>query len=119
MRCRCGCGSRDRRTEPVSRSAGPASKPDLALGQALADVATIGILQERAIRRRELLNEQLQLALNSHVIIEKAKGVRAQYGALGPAAADASALPRVLPNRPVARAGVRSEALEAGARGSV
>ena len=36
---------------------GPLPEPDLVLGQALADVATIGILQERAIRRSEVLNE--------------------------------------------------------------
>src|SRR5687767_1566636 len=58
----------------------PGSLPDrdLALGQALADVATIGILQERAIRRGEVVNEQLQAALNSRVIIEQAKGVVAE-----------------------------------------
>ena len=58
----------------------PGSLPvaDLALGQALADVATIGILQERAIRRGEVVNEQLQTALNSRVIVEQAKGVLAQ-----------------------------------------
>jgi len=55
---------------------------DLALGQALADVATIGILQERAIRRGEVVNEQLQTALNSRVIIEQAKGVLAQHSGL-------------------------------------
>jgi hypothetical protein len=46
---------------------------DLRLGQALADVATIGILQERAIRHGEIVTEQLQTALNSRVIIEQAK----------------------------------------------
>src|SRR5690349_15715071 len=66
---------------------GPLPELDLALGQALADVATIGILQERAIRRGEVLNEQLQGALNNRVIIEQAKGALAQYGGLAPAAA--------------------------------
>lgn len=59
----------------------PGSLPgaDLDLGQALADVATIGILQERAIRRAEVVNEQLQSALNSRVTIEQAKGVLSQH----------------------------------------
>ena len=61
---------------------GPLPESDLALGQGLADVATIGILQERAIRHREVVNEQLQLALNSRVIIEQAKGALAQYSGL-------------------------------------
>ncbi len=59
--------------------AGPLPGPHLALGQALADVATIGILQERAIRHSEVVSEQLQVALNSRVIIEQAKGALAQY----------------------------------------
>jgi AmiR/NasT family two-component response regulator len=51
---------------------------DVQIVQALADVASIGLLQERAITRGELLTEQLQGALNSRVIIEQAKGSLAQ-----------------------------------------
>jgi GAF domain-containing protein len=61
---------------------GPLPEADLRLGQALADVATIGILQERAIRRGEIVTEQLQTALNSRVVVEQAKGALAQYGNL-------------------------------------
>jgi GAF domain-containing protein len=61
---------------------GPLPEADLALGQALADVATIGILQERAIRQGEVVVEQLQTALNSRVVIEQAKGVIAERAGL-------------------------------------
>jgi GAF domain-containing protein len=61
---------------------GPLPDADLRLGQALADIATIGILQERAVRRGEVVTEQLQTALNSRIIVEQAKGVLAQTAGL-------------------------------------
>lgn len=51
---------------------------DVQIVQALTDVAAIALLQERAVRRGELLTEQLHGALNSRVVIEQAKGAIAQ-----------------------------------------
>ncbi len=48
------------------------------IGQALVDVATIGLIQERVANRQETLIDQLQQALDSRVLIEQAKGVIAE-----------------------------------------
>lgn len=61
-----------------STQPGAINEGKLRLGQALADVATIGLLQQRAVHRRDALTEQLQTALNSRVLIEQAKGVLAE-----------------------------------------
>ncbi|MFI5889628.1 GAF and ANTAR domain-containing protein [Actinoplanes sp. NPDC051513] len=57
---------------------------DTQIVQSLADVAVIGLLQERAIRRGKVLTEQLQGALNSRVVIEQAKGIVAQASGVSP-----------------------------------
>jgi len=56
----------------------PFEPDDIKVVQAMADVATIAILQERAISSAEILTEQLQGALNSRIVIEQAKGVMAR-----------------------------------------
>ncbi len=57
---------------------GTLAPADIRVGQALADVATISLLHERSMRHSDTLNEQLQTALNSRVIIEQAKGKLAE-----------------------------------------
>jgi GAF domain-containing protein len=66
----------------LQQEPGAPGATDLAAAQALADVATIGILQHRAAEEHRLLAEQLQYALDSRVAIEQAKGVLAQHTGL-------------------------------------
>lgn len=49
----------------------------IAVGQAMADVATIALLHERSLAEQTVLSEQLQTALNSRILIEQAKGMLA------------------------------------------
>jgi hypothetical protein len=63
------------------------SQEDVAVGQAMADIATIGLLHERNLHDQTVLSEQLQAALNSRVLIEQAKGVLAARSGIGVAEA--------------------------------
>ena len=53
------------------------SDTDISLAQTLAEAATIGLRQQRALQQSTRTSEQLQRALDSRVIIEQAKGMTA------------------------------------------
>ncbi|OON82775.1 ANTAR domain-containing protein [Streptomyces tsukubensis] len=55
----------------------PLNADDLALAQALADAATIGLLQARTIDQQHTINGQLHNALQNRIVIEQAKGILA------------------------------------------
>jgi GAF domain-containing protein len=54
---------------------GELSVEDVVIGQALADISTVSIVQERAIREAAVINDQLQRALSSRILVEQAKGM--------------------------------------------
>jgi GAF domain-containing protein len=57
---------------------GTLTEEDAGMAQGLADVATIAILQHRSSLDANVLNAQLNNALNSRIIIEQAKGMLRQ-----------------------------------------
>ena len=57
----------------------PFTDTEIEIAEAMAKMAAIGLIQDRAVRERNLLTEQLQAALNSRVVIEQAKGMLAEY----------------------------------------
>ena len=57
---------------------GEMRQADVEAAQALADVATIAILQHRATLEAQVLNQQLEHALNSRIVLEQAKGMVAE-----------------------------------------
>ena len=66
----------------LGRAPSAIDAPGVVEAQALADVATIGILQHRAADEQRLLTRQLQYALQSRILVEQAKGILAEYGSV-------------------------------------
>jgi hypothetical protein len=64
------------------KQVGQLNPEDLRLGQALADVASVSLVQDQALSDSKAVTGQLQVALNSRVVIEQAKGLLAQLGDL-------------------------------------
>ncbi len=65
-----------------SAAVGALPDEDLVLAQAMADVASVALIQDRAAIDRSTVVEQLQHALNSRVVLEQAKGALAHVGNL-------------------------------------
>jgi len=62
---------------------GRLAESDMPLGQGMADIAAVALLQERIVREARGVVQQLQGALTSRVVIEQAKGVLAERAGIG------------------------------------
>lgn len=81
----CRCRLREERIGALylfRMQPGRVSETEIATGQALADIATIGILQEPAKRQSHEVVDQLQGALTSRVVIEQGKGLLSERAGL-------------------------------------
>ena len=67
--------------------AGALDPDDVAAARALADIATISIVQQRVVDDGEVGRAQLQAALDSRTVIEQAKGWIANRNAISPESA--------------------------------
>src|SRR5690242_13047434 len=71
----------------VSDQATPMDEADARVARAFADLATISVLQQRAVAESQRVNEQLSHALTSRIIIEQGKGVVFERAGIDMAAA--------------------------------
>ena len=78
MRCPWALGPTSSARSTCSTPITPSGQTTTKIAQALADVATIGLLHHRALDDSQLLSTQLQAALDSRVTIEQAKGLLAE-----------------------------------------
>lgn len=65
-----------------STQVGSLNADDLDLAQALAHVASVALVADKALSDKTAINEQLNDALRSRVVLEQAKGVLAEAGGL-------------------------------------
>jgi GAF domain-containing protein len=56
----------------------PLNPEDITLAQALADIATIALLQRRTAAENEVERSQLQHTLTSRIVLEQIKGILAE-----------------------------------------
>ncbi len=66
---------------------GPLPPDDMRVAQALADAATITVLQERTLHAQHAVAARLQATLRRRAVVEQAKGVLAEVGGLDMGAA--------------------------------
>jgi hypothetical protein len=103
-----------RRDHLLSSEPASLGPTELKIALGLADMATVAILNQRALHRAEPAAERLPNTLNSRVLIEQAKGILAEQNDL-----DMDAAFAVLRNHTRRRHQGRAEAARAVVNGSL